>query len=73
MDNFNEIRDLQRLSMAEAAPLVAMIQQSNAWTAELKQSLCATINTKVEETMSGRKLQSNRRELQDFVSIFPTT
>ena len=65
-----EINDLQKLPIDAAAPLVAMIQQSKSWTPELKQSLCSTINLKVEETMSGKKLQTNRRELQDFV-YFP--
>ena len=67
-----EINDLQKLSIDAAAPLVAMIQQSKSWTPELKQSLCSTINLKVEETMSGKSCRPTDENYKTL-STFRTT
>ena len=50
-----EIRAMSSLSVSEAAPLVAMIQRSQVWTQELRQTLRNAINGKVADCLSGMK------------------
>ena len=61
-----ELRAMTRLTVSEAAPLVAMVQKSQVWTQELKDTLVSAINTKVEESVSGMRHLQNRQCLQDF-------
>ena len=43
-----------------------MIQRSQVWTQELKETLCNTINVKVENSLSGMRRLGTRQVLQDF-------
>eukprot|EP00438_Fugacium_kawagutii_P022427 Skav232854 [mRNA] locus=scaffold2451:5784:6392:+ [translate_table: standard] len=58
-----EIRQLNRLDFDEGAPLLAMVQQNQHWTQELKAGIVQAIQSKVSESVG---LRSDRVSFQDL-------
>jgi transcription elongation factor GreA-like protein len=64
-----EIREVPKLELEQAAPLLALVQQNSLWTASLKETICQAIHEKVQESLKG-KIVTNRANLQNYV-FFP--
>lgn len=65
----NEVRALKELTLENATPLLALIQQSPHWTEDHKRTLVQVVHAKVEETLTGRTVK-DRPAFQDY-SLFP--
>ena len=64
-----EIREVPKLELEAAAPLIALVQQNVLWTAPLKETICQAIHEKVQQSMVG-KLVKDRVNLQNYI-YFP--
>lgn len=64
-----DIREVPKLELEQAAPLLALVQQNSLWTASLKETICQAIHEKVQESLKG-KIVTNRANLQNYV-FFP--
>eukprot|EP00438_Fugacium_kawagutii_P005014 Skav232029 [mRNA] locus=scaffold541:222660:229830:+ [translate_table: standard] len=64
-----ELRSLKDLTLENATPLLALIQQNTHWSEDQKKTMVQTIHGKVEETLTGKGL-GGRPSMQDY-TLFP--
>ena len=63
-----EIRELQKLELEAAAPLIALVQQNALWTPPLRETICQAIHEKVLKSMEGRTVK-DRASLQNYMFV----